>query len=86
MPQSNTTPDPKAPDMPDMPAGEAVDMGPEGVQNKSVGGNAFAHDADPTPPILQRPGSGGGLGAATPVALAQALLPSPLVRRPHRCP
>ena len=86
MPQSNTTPDPKAPDMPTMPAQEEVDMGPESVQNKSVGGNAVAHDADPTPPVLQRPGAGGGLGTATPVAMAQAYLPSPLAPPPAPLP
>ena len=86
MPESNTTPDPKAPDMPTMPADEASDMGPQGFQNQSTGGNAVAHDADPKPPILQRPGVGGGLGTATPVALAQAYLPSPLVAAPVPLP
>ncbi|MGI4787368.1 MAG: aldo/keto reductase [Janthinobacterium lividum] len=79
---SETSPDPKAPDMPTMPESEADDMGPEGVQNESTGGYTVAHDADPNAPILQRPGTKSGLGTATPIAAAQAALPSALVPPP----
>ncbi len=83
---SETAPDPKAPDMPTTGADEAADRGPEGVQNESTGGYAVAHDADPAAPVLQRPGTGGGLGAATPIASAQAALPDALVPPPAPLP
>lgn len=83
---SETSPNPYAPDMPTQPADEASDMGPQGIQNESTGGNAVAHDADPAPPILQRPDGKSGLGAATPIAQAQAYLPSPLVPPPPPLP
>ncbi len=83
---SPTTPDPKAMDMPETPESDANDMGPEGVQNESTGGYGVAHDADPKPPILQRPGAAPGLGTAIPIAAAQAALPSRLVPPPAPLP
>ena len=83
---SPTSSDPKAPDMPDMPESDANDMGPSGVQNESTGGPTVAHDADPKPPILQRPGAGSGLGTAIPIASAQAALPAALVPPPAPLP
>ena len=86
MPQSPTAPDPQAPDMTPTPAQDQVDQGPEGVQNHSTGGKTVSHDADPRPPVLQRPSAGSGLGVATPIAQAQAALPSALVPPPAPLP
>ncbi len=83
MPQSTTTPNPEAPDMPDMPADEQLDMGQSGAQNASTGGPSVAHDAWPGVATLQRPGPAnagkGGLGTTVTMAMAAAYLPSPLV-------
>ena len=83
---SQTSPDPKAPDMPTMPEAEGADMGPEGVQNKSTGGNTVAHDAWPGTASIQRPDGRGGVGVNTPLAQGQAYLPSPLAPPPAPLP
>ena len=83
---SQTSPDPKALDMPTMPETEAADMGPQGIINQSGGGNAVAHDAWAGPASIQRPDARGGLGVNTPLAMGQALLPSPLVPPPAPLP
>jgi predicted aldo/keto reductase-like oxidoreductase len=82
---AQTSPDPKAPDMPTTPADQQYDTGPEGVQNASTGGPG-AHDAWPGETILQRPNGKGGIGSAISVAMAQAYLPSPLVAPPAPLP
>ena len=86
MPPSQTTPDPKAKDMPDMPEADAADMGPEGVQNMSTGGLSVAHDTVRGPVTLQRPTGQGGLGTNIDVAAAQAYLPAPLAPPPAPLP
>ena len=83
---SQTSPDPKAPDMATMPETEAADMGPQGVMNQSTGGSAVAHDAWPGPASIRRPDGHGGLGVDTPLAMGQAYLPSPLAPPPAPLP
>ena len=83
MPKSQTSPDPKAPDMPTMPADEMAYDGQTAVMNESVGGYTTAHDANKAPTLLMRPAAGQrGMGTAVDVSMASAYLPSPLMPPP----
>jgi hypothetical protein len=87
MPQSTTSPDPKAEDMPDKPADTNDYNGKDALDNASTGGPDSAHDAWKGETLLRRPSQGaGGLGASVPVAMAMAYLPSPLTAPPAPLP